>query len=89
MVPEDRRLDRFYKTLNLENGLLISLFTLLTGVILLGFAFNEWRSANFGNLEYTRTLRVVIPGVMLITIGFESVLFNFFASILGVQRRQH
>ncbi|MEJ7699104.1 MAG: hypothetical protein WKF71_05590 [Pyrinomonadaceae bacterium] len=89
MVPEDRRLARFYKTVNLENGLLISLFTLLAGLILLGFAVNEWRNANFGNLEYSRMLRVVIPGVMLASIGFESVLFSFFASILGVRRRRH
>lgn len=89
MVLEDRRLARFYKTGNLENGLLISLFTLLAGLILLGFAVNEWRNANFGNLEYSRMLRVVIPGVMLASIGFESVLFSFFASILGVRRRRH
>ncbi len=87
MVPDDKRLKRFYKTVNLENGLLISLFTLLVGLILLGFAVNAWRSANFGNLEYSRTLRVVIPGVMLASIGFESVLFSFFGSILGVRRR--
>jgi len=87
MIPEDKRLDRFYKTFNLENGLLISLLTLLAGLILLGFAVNEWRNVNFGNLEYRYTLRLVIPGVMLASIGFESFLFSFFASILGVRRR--
>jgi glycosyltransferase involved in cell wall biosynthesis len=88
MVPEDKRLDRFYKTINLEKGLLISLTILLAGLILLGFTVNEWRNANFGNLEYSYTLRLVIPGVMLASLGFESILFSFFASILGVRRRR-
>jgi hypothetical protein len=88
MVPEDKRLDRFYKTINLEKGLLISLTILLAGLILLGFTVNEWRNTNFGNLEYSYTLRLVIPGVMLASLGFESILFSFFASILGVRRRR-
>ncbi len=87
MLPEDKRLDRLYNTISLEKGLLISLLTLLAGFILLGSAVNEWRSVDFGNLEYRYTLRLVIPGVMLASIGFESILFSFFASILGVRRR--
>ncbi len=87
MVPEDKRLDRLYKTVNLENGLLISLLMLVTGLILLGFTVNEWRNTDFGNLEYSYTLRLVIPGVMLASLGFESILFSFFASILQVRRR--
>jgi glycosyltransferase involved in cell wall biosynthesis len=87
MVPEDKRLDRLYETVNLEKGLLISFLMLLAGLILLGFALNEWRNASFGNLEYSYTLRLVIPGVMLASLGFESILFSFFTSILGVRRR--
>lgn len=87
MVPEDERLNRLYKTISLETGLLISLIMLLAGLILLGFTVNEWRNANFGNLEYSYTLRLVIPGVMLASLGFESIFFSFFASILGVRRR--
>jgi glycosyltransferase involved in cell wall biosynthesis len=87
MVPEDKRLDRLYKTVNLENVLLISLLMLVTGLILLGFTVNEWRNTGFGNLEYSQTLRLVIPGVTLASLGFESILFSFFASILRVRRK--
>ncbi len=87
MVPEDKRLNRLYETINLETGLLISLIMLFAGLILLGFTVNEWRNVNFGNLEYSHTLRLVIPGVMLTSLGFESILFSFFTSMLGVRRR--
>ncbi len=87
MVPEDKRLNRLYQTISLETGLMISLVMLSAGLILLGFTVNEWRNANFGNLQYSYTLRLVIPGVTLASLGFESILFSFFASILGVRRR--
>jgi hypothetical protein len=87
MVPEDKRLNRLYEMVSLETGVLISLIMLLAGLILLGFTVNAWRDANFGNLEYSHTLRLVIPGVTLASLGFESILFSFFASILGVRRR--
>ena len=87
MVPEDKRLESLHKTVSLENGLLIGLLMLLGGLFLLGFTVYEWRNANFGNLEYAYTLRLVIPGVMLASLGFELILFSFFASILQIRRR--
>jgi hypothetical protein len=87
MVPEDKRLKHLYKILPLEYGLLLSLLSLAVGLILLGFTVKEWYNTDFSNLEYSYTLRLVIPGVMLASLGFESILFSFFASILGVRRR--
>ncbi len=87
MVPEDKRLIRLYQFLDLEKGLLFSLLALLVGLILLGFVVNEWRLVNFGDLDYGLSLRITIIGVTLASLGFESFLFSFFASILGVQRK--
>jgi glycosyltransferase involved in cell wall biosynthesis len=87
MVPEDKRLTRLYQILNLEKGLVISLLMLLVGLIFLGYVINEWLQRDFGNLDYGYTMRLTIIGVTLASLGFESLLFSFFASILGVQRR--
>jgi hypothetical protein len=32
-------------------------------------------------------MRLVVPGVMLIAVSFQTVLFGFFLSILGLRRR--
>ncbi len=87
LVPEDKRLERLYQIVSLERGLLLSSLSLIAGLILLIFTINEWRYANFGNLEYRHTLRLAIPGVTLASLGFESILFSFLISILGVRRK--
>ena len=87
LMPEDQRLTRFFKLVNLERGLLIASAALLIGLTLLLAAVNQWRSVDFGDLDYTQTMRLVIPGVTLTALGFQTVLSSFFASILGMHRR--
>jgi glycosyltransferase involved in cell wall biosynthesis len=87
MVPPDQRLIRFYRILDLEKGLMISFLMIFVGLLLLGLVVNQWRVAEFGRLDYAYTMRFAIPGVTLASLGFESFLFSFFASILGIHRR--
>jgi glycosyltransferase involved in cell wall biosynthesis len=87
LMPEDRRMTQFFQVVNLERGLSIALVVLVIGLILLLAAVNEWRSADFGNLDYAHTMRLVVPGVTLTALGFQTILSSFFASILGMRRR--
>jgi glycosyltransferase involved in cell wall biosynthesis len=87
LMPEDRRMTRFFKIINLERGLSIAFAALLIGVALLLSAVNQWRLANFGSLDYAHTMRLVVPGVTLTALGFQTILSSFFASILGMHRR--
>ena len=84
---EDRRLTRFFELVTLEWGLMIASAVLLIGLALLLAAVNQWQSAGFGDLDYARTMRLVIPGVTLTALGFQTVLSSFFASILGMRRK--
>jgi glycosyltransferase involved in cell wall biosynthesis len=87
LMPEDRRLTRFFELVNLERGLMIALVALLLGVGLLGAAVNQWRVAAFGNLDYAQTMRLVVPGTTLTALGFQTILSSFFVCILGLNRR--
>jgi glycosyltransferase involved in cell wall biosynthesis len=87
LLPEDRRLTRFFEFINLERGLMIASAALFIGLALLMVAVNQWRSVDFGDLDYTHTMRLVIPGVTLTALGFQTILSSFFASILGMRRR--
>jgi glycosyltransferase involved in cell wall biosynthesis len=86
-LPEDPRLTRFYEVVNLERGVLASLGMLAVGAALVLTAVNQWRLADFGDLDYARTMRLVIPGVTLFALAFQTVLVGFFASMLGLKRR--
>lgn len=87
LVPENLFLNRFYKVMTLEKGILLGAVVMLAGLFLLGEAVHQWQEVGFGNLDYSRTMRWVIPGVTLVAIGFQSILFGFFASILGLARK--
>ena len=87
LLPQNRRLDRFYEVVNLERGLIVALAALVFGLVLLGLAVNQWRLHDFGGLDYAYTMRFVIPGVTLTALGFQTILSGFFVSIMGMRRK--
>jgi glycosyltransferase involved in cell wall biosynthesis len=87
LMPADRRIMRFFELVNLEKGLLAGLAALLSGSALLLAAVHQWWQVDFGHLDYSHTMRWVIPGATLAALGFQTLLSSFFVSILGMHRR--
>jgi glycosyltransferase involved in cell wall biosynthesis len=88
LMPEDRRLTRFFELANLEKGLMMGMAAVVIGILLLLAAVNQWRLTDFGHLNYSYTMRWVIPGATLTALGFQTILSSFFVSILGLRRRE-
>jgi len=86
-MPEDPRLTQFFKVMDLERSLLLSGAGLLLGFGLLLAAIQEWRLVSFGQLDYAKTMRLVVPGATLTALSFQTILSSFFVSILGMRRR--
>ncbi|HEX8173603.1 MAG TPA: glycosyltransferase family 2 protein [Pyrinomonadaceae bacterium] len=87
LMPEDPRMNRFFEVVNLERGLIIGAGSLLIGIALLLGALNQWRLTDFGHLDYSHTMRWVIPGATLTALGLQTIFSSFFVSILGMRRR--
>jgi hypothetical protein len=87
MLPSDPRIDRFARILPLERGLLLGVASVVLGGVMLVAAVNEWRLLEFGRLNYAETMRVVVPGVTLAVLGYQTILSCFFLSLLGMRRR--
>jgi glycosyltransferase involved in cell wall biosynthesis len=87
LMPPDRHYTRFYELVNLERGLIVAGLALLLGIVLLLVAVNQWRLAGFGRLDYAHTMRLVVPGMTLTALGFQTIASSFFVSILGMKRR--
>jgi hypothetical protein len=82
LLPPNLRLERFYRIATLERGLVSSVVMLVAGVGLLLAAVNEWRVHEFGALNYTSTMRLVVPGVTLTALGFQTMLASFLIAIM-------
>ena len=86
ILPADPRFVRLYRFFTLERGLMFGGTIGICGLALIAVAFNEWRVVQFGALDYRHTLRLVLPGVLLLTLGVQAVFASFFLSILGLRR---
>jgi glycosyltransferase involved in cell wall biosynthesis len=87
LLPEDPRLTWLFRYITLEVGLIAGVLLIFagTGAWVLGLAY--WRSHQFGPLDIEKTLRIVIPGLVCFTLGFQTILSSFFLSVLGMSRR--
>jgi glycosyltransferase involved in cell wall biosynthesis len=87
LMPETPNMNRLFKVFTLERGLLAGVLMLIVGLSLLVSAVWLWWDRKFGNLDYAKTMRVVVPGATLTALGFQTILSSFFMSVLGLRRR--
>jgi glycosyltransferase involved in cell wall biosynthesis len=86
-LPPDPRIDAFFRRVRLEHGLVAGSASFLAGVALIAVAAGAWWRAGFGDLDYPRTMRWVVPGTLLAALGFQAVLASFLVSLLAMGRR--
>jgi glycosyltransferase involved in cell wall biosynthesis len=87
LVPDDGRLSKIIKVVTLERCLIGAFITLVAGISLMVWAVGKWKANDFGDLDYSTTMRVTIPGVTFAALGFQTVLSSFFISVLGMKHR--
>jgi hypothetical protein len=87
LLPPDPRVERLRHLVPLERGLLLAGVSVLIGTLMLAAALNQWRVSDFGRLNYAETMRVVVPGVTLAVLGYQTMLSFFFMSLLEMRRR--
>jgi glycosyltransferase involved in cell wall biosynthesis len=88
LLPPDPRLNKLFRYVTLETGLILGAILILAGMGTWIFGLSYWRSHHFGELNPDRTLRIVIPGFVCLTLGVEIVLSSFFISVMGMARRR-
>jgi len=87
LLPKDPRLDRLLRVITLEAGVVVGGLTFLAGFALALFAVYRWESVSFGDLDPGRTMRVVIPAMLLMVLGVEGVLGTFLLGVLRLRQR--
>ena len=87
LLPEDPRVSRLFRVVTLEAGLVASAFLLAAGALLCGLVVRDWAASVFNYLDYSVSMRRMIPGALLLVLGSHGLLASFFLSILGLKRR--
>ena len=52
------------------------------------WAVSDWGAQSFGDLDPQQTLRLIVPAVLSLTLGFQTILSSFFLSVLGLGRQR-
>src|ERR1700682_3136752 len=84
--PPHPVLEKVFRYVTLEVGLAAGTLMVLVGLIALVLAVASWRAVGFGNLDPSLTMREVIPAVVLLALGTQTVFASFFISILSIDR---
>jgi len=87
LFPPDPALEKIFRYVSLEVGLLVGTVLMFVGLGLSVYAVTLWGTKHFGMLDYSQTMRLVIPAALLLIVGAQTVFSSFFLSVLELRRR--
>ncbi|HEX2120963.1 MAG TPA: glycosyltransferase family 2 protein [Thermoanaerobaculia bacterium] len=87
LLPDDPRLKKFTRFFTLEAGLLVGAVLAIVGLGGSVYAVMIWEARSFGRMIPSAMLRLVIPSMTAMTLGFETILASFFLSVLAMHRK--
>ena len=87
LLPPDARLKRLRSFLSTEAGLGAGAVACLAGSALLGRAVFAWMDVGFGRLNYASTMRIVVPGITLFSLGIQTMFAAFLLGVMELRRR--
>jgi glycosyltransferase involved in cell wall biosynthesis len=84
-LPDTPLVRQARRIFSLELGILIGVLLLLASASLSVIAFARWGSSSFKHLDYSATMRIVIPAVVTLMLGVQTILSSFFLSVLSIK----
>ena len=86
LLPPDPTLDKLFRYISLEVGLVLGALLVAAGLGTSLYSVGDWGARHFGALNYSHTMRLVIPAALLLILGAQTVFASFFVSVLGLRR---
>lgn len=87
LLPRDMRLEKLARIFSLERCLSASVACILGGLAVVGWQAFQWAGSGFGPLEYSATMKLMIPAVGAIAFGVQVMAVSFLLSVLRLARR--
>ena len=86
-LPASENYGRFLEKVTLERLLQIGLLLVLCGFAGLVWAFSIWQGRDFGPLNYTDVMRIMLVAVTFIASGVQIGLGGFLASVMEIENK--
>jgi len=86
--PRKPELERLVLGARLEVGLVFGAVLLVIGLGGSVYAFCDWAGTRFGNLDPFRSMRIIIPAVLALTLGLQAIFSSFYLGLLQLQFRK-
>jgi glycosyltransferase involved in cell wall biosynthesis len=87
LLPADPTLDKLFRYITLEVGLIAGAAMTAAGLAASIYAVSSWGTRHFGTMDYSRTMRIVIPASLFLMLGAQTIFASFFLSVLGMRRK--
>lgn len=84
ILPMSPRYRRLVEKLSVERGLVVGLIIFVLGIVLAFAQVLRWSDFGFGALDASQTVRVAIPAVLGIVLGFTTIMFSMFSGIMTI-----
>lgn len=81
----DPKLDKLFKYITLETGIIIGSTLFLLGLGALIYEFSLWQKLGFAELNPAEVVRITYPSSIAMVLGFQIILSSFFLSVLGLK----
>ena len=88
LLPPSQTLMRLYRYVKLETGLVVGAGATLVGIAGVLITSISWSRIGFQELNPDTTMRQLIPAVVLLALGVQTVFASFFLSMLGLHTSQ-
>lgn len=83
LIPLPRWVFGIVKGAPLGTGLIVGGLMIAIGVVPLVQSLRDWTRVSFGALNYQVVLRLLIPGLVLIALGIQTLVISFIVSLLN------
>jgi glycosyltransferase involved in cell wall biosynthesis len=87
LLPPDPALAKLFRYITLEVGLAVGGLMTVAGLAASIYAVTGWGTKHFGMLDYSQTMRLVIPASLFLMLGAQTIFASFFLSVLGMRRK--
>jgi hypothetical protein len=86
LIPKNEYLDNIYHKISLERGIVAGMILLLFGITIGLYNIIIWEEGAFFDLGIKYTFKYIIQSIVLIIIGFNTIISSFFISFLMINR---